>query len=484
MKENSMKKNFLISFLRTGIMLVVPLLIFPYASRVLGTEGIGRVQYIQSIASYFQLFATFGISSYGIREGSKVKNDKKALGKFCTELFLINLITTSIALIAYFILFGIENFDSYRSLLVLYIFYIIFYGLNLDWIFNVLEDYVYITIRTCVAYGLSIIVLFLFVKEKSSVNMYAVVCILPYIGIFLGNFKNMCQKITMFQRVKYNLKQHIKPMFLVFGIVISSSIYSLLDTTMLGLMRGDSAVGLYTAASKLCRLVVQLITAICAVFLPRLSYYAGKREKEKFRELALTSAELIVCIAVPCSLGLLVLAEQAIVLFSGREFLGAVSATRILAINLFFSALDGFLGWQILVPNNRDKVLLSATIIGAAADFVLNIVLIPKWGVEGAALATFLSEAAVFCVCITYSMKYMDFRKLFVHFRKCIIAILPVFGIGALILPLELPTILSATLIVGSTGIVYFLLLGLLRDELFCSVAVDIKEFLHKRMNK
>lgn len=125
-------------------------------------------------------------------------------------------------------------------------------------------------------------------------------------------------------------------MMLVFGIVISSSIYSLLDTTMLGFMRGDTEVGLYTAASKLCRLVVQLITAVCAVFLPRLSYYAGTQEKKKFKELASVSAGLIVSIAIPCAFGMIVLANQAIILFSGREFLDAVPATRILAVNLIF----------------------------------------------------------------------------------------------------------------------------------------------------
>ena len=484
MKEKSMKKNFLISFLRTVIMILVPLLIFPYASRVLGKEGIGRVQYIQSIASYFQLFATFGVTSYGIREGAKLKHDRKKLGKFCTELFYINLITTGLALLAYCGLFGLMKFADYRGLLLLYILYVFFYGMNLDWIFNVLEDYVYITIRTAVVYGLSVLILFLFVKDRTDIGMYAFVCIFPYIGTFLGNLKNARKKLVMFQREKHDLKIHIRPMMLVFGIVISSSIYSLLDTTMLGFMRGDADVGLYTAASKLCRLVVQLITAVCAVFLPRLSYYAGTQEKKKFKELASISAGLIVSIAIPCAFGMIVLANQAIILFSGREFLDAVPATRILAVNLFFSAIDGYLGWQILVPNRKDKVLLGATIVGAITDFILNLIFIPTAGINGAAVATLVSEGMVFIICLMNSVKYMEIHKFMVHLVKVVLASIPVFVIGKQIMNVTSSVLLSSILIVIITALIYVAMLAILKDDFFIQLMCDAKRMLENIKKK
>ncbi len=484
MNEKSMKKNFMISFLRTGIMLLVPLIIFPYVSRILGKEGVGRVQYIQSIASYFQLFATFGISSYGIREGAKRKGNREALGKLCTELLLLNFITTALALAAYSVTFFLEGLCTYRELLLLYTAYILFYGLNLDWFFNVLEDYVYITVRTCIVYGLSLVIMFLFLQNSSDVNVYAIVLIFPYVGIFLGNFRQMQRRVPLFQHKKYDLRQHIKPIALVFGIIISSSIYSLLDTTMLGILNGDAAVGLYTAASKLCRLVVQLITAICAVFLPRLSYYVGKNETGKFREMALTSANLIVFIAVPCSFGLLVLAEQAIWLFSGADFLDAVPATRILAVNLFFSAVDGFLGWQILVPNNRDKVLLGATMLGATADFVLNLILIPLAGVEGAAAATLIAEVAVFCVCLLYSAKYLNFARLFGHCIKCIVASMPVFLIGICVNSQIHSVVGSSILTVCLTAVVYLGILIVAKDAFACQLLREIRGFFQKAADR
>lgn len=483
MNQNSMKKNFAVSFLRTSIMLVVPLVIFPYVSRILGKEGVGRVQYIQSIASYFQLFATFGISSYGIREGAKRKDDKAALGRLCTELFVLNLVTTGIAVLVYMGTFFVNGLRSYHELLILYLAYVIFYGLNLDWFFNVLEDYVYITIRTGIVYGLTLLIMFLFLRNRQDVNVYAVISIFPYVGIFITNFRQMRRKVPLF-RGKPHWKRHIKPVALVFGIAVSSSVYTFLDSTMLGAMSSDSAVGLYTAASKLCRLVVQLIIAMCAVFLPRLSYYLGNKEKDKFRELALTSANLIVCFAIPCACGIFVLADQAITLFSGTEFLDAVSATRILAINLFFSAIDGFLGWQILVPNNRDKVLLGATVVGAVMDFVLNLLLIPKAGVEGAAVATLFSECCVFFICMAASVRYMDFRRLGGHFIRCIFAIIPLFAISPVVNTAVSSVIWSSVLIVGLTGILYFLILFFLKDDFVIRIWKEAGRLLRRRKSE
>lgn len=173
------------------------------------------------------------------------------------------------------------------------------------------------------------------------------------------------------------------------------------------------------------------------IFLPRLSYYAGTQEKKKFKELASVSAGLIVSIAIPCAFGMIVLANQAIILFSGREFLDAVPATRILAVNLFFSAIDGYLGWQILVPNRKDKVLLGATIVGAITDFVLNLLLIPAAGINGAAAATLAAEGMVFIICLTSSVKYMEIRKFTIHLVKVVLASVPVFAAGKLVMTLH-----------------------------------------------
>ena len=274
--DNKMAKNIIIYMFRTFIVAVSPMIIFPYASRVLGDEGVGKVQFIQSLATYFQLFATFGIASYGIREGSRIRDDKERLGKLVSELMILNLITTLVSISVYFTTFKMERFNGYHGIMIVFAFYVFFYGMNFDWFFNVTEEYSFITIRTTLFQIMAIVFMFLFLRERGDVIAYAVVLVFPYVGSFFANISGIKRHIKLFKGYKLKLLHHIPALALLFSIVISTSVYSLLDSTMLGVMKGDSEVGLYSAASKLTRLIVQLTTAMCTVFFPRLSYYLGQ----------------------------------------------------------------------------------------------------------------------------------------------------------------------------------------------------------------
>lgn len=475
MSDSKMTKNLVIYMFRTFIVAVCPLIIFPYASRILGDEGIGKVQFIQSIATYFQLFATFGIASYGIREGAKIRDDYESLGKLVSELVVLNCITTTLSLVVYFFLFKLDRFENYHSIMIVFAFYIFFYGMNLDWFFNVTEEYAFITIRTTIFQVLSIAIMFLLLRDRSDVVPYAIVLVFPYIGSFFVNVSGIRKQINLFSGYRLEIAKHILPLILMFSIIVSSSIYSLLDTTMLGIMRGDSEVGLYSAASKLTRLIVQLTTAMCTVFVPRLSYYLGNKKRNLYQNLATQSSNIISIIAIPCAVGLFMFSKQAILLYSGKEFLAADMAMKILAINFFFSAMDGFLGWQILVPNNKDKILFIATIVGAASDFILNILWIPKWGVSGAALATLVAEFSVFIICVLNARKIISLRPTFIHCLKCLIASIPIVIIGIILNADGKATIMDLVIAVPVSAVIYLIILVIEKEKIVTEIIKYVK---------
>lgn len=466
MKNKSLKKNVVLSALRTVIMLLIPLVQFPYASRILGTDGVGKAQYIQSIATYFQLFATSGISYYAIREGVKVRDDNKRLGKFVSEMLLFNCITTGIALLAYSILFWIPGLRDYRSLLLVFIVFIVCNGINLDWFFNILEDFQYITLRTFVIYISSIFLMFCILHNSNDVNCYAIVIVFPYAGILLSNLNKVRRTVPLLQYHKYRIKVHVKPILVVFLITVSSSIYLLLDTTMLGIMCSDRDVGLYSAASKLSKMVVQVILAICSVFLPRLSYYIGVKDNISFRRLASDCVRLIMLLVIPCMFGLIVLAPEAILLFSGRDFIDAIGALKILAVNMVFSALNGFLGWHILVPNNKERFLLLATIAGAGVDFLLNLLFIPQFGIEGAAVSTLFAETVVFLVCALTSLKLFNLKNIAINVIWYVLASISILVISFFCGRLEIHFILKCVLVIGLSVMCYFSILLLSGDTI------------------
>ncbi len=476
--DNKMVKNIIIYMFRTFIVAVSPMIIFPYASRILGDEGVGKVQFIQSLATYFQLFATFGIASYGIREGSRIRDDKERLGKLVSELTILNLITTLVSILVYFTTFKMERFNGYHGIMIVFAFYVFFYGMNFDWFFNVTEEYSFITIRTTLFQIMAIVFMFLFLRERGDVIAYAVVLVFPYVGSFFANISGIKRHIKLFKGYKLELLHHIPALVLLFSIIISTSIYSLLDTTMLGIMKGDSEVGLYTAASKLTRLIVQLTTAMCTVFVPRLSYYLGQNKQNDFRKLALRSSDIISIIAIPCAVGLFMYSKPSILLYSGEEFVGAELALKILAINLIFSALDGFLGWQILVPNNKDKILFIATLVGASIDFFLNFVWIPKWSVNGAAMATLFAEGMVFVICIINVRKIICLSKVFAHCFKCLIATLPIIALGIILNADGNATVIDLLFAIPISAVLYLFLLVLLKEEIVHDILITIRKKL------
>lgn len=476
--KKSLKINFILSLLKTLIVSATPLIIFPYAARILGTEGIGRVQYIQAIAGVFQVFASFGISTYGIREGSKIRDNKKCLGKFTTELLIINFITTGIALAIYSVTFFIEDFQNYKNLLLIFALYIIFYGINLDWFFNAIEEFEYITKRTALFYALSILIMLIFLQSPENENVYAYVLIIPYMGVFISNFFQIKKQVPIFGSAHYALKKHIKTMFWFFAITLSINIYVLLDTAMLGFISADRSVGLYSAASKLSRAIVQLIAAIGTVFIPRLSYYIGTNQKGEYQKLLSKTIQLVMVLIIPASVGLYCLSEQAIVIYSGKKFIDAVPSMKLFAVFLPFSALNNFLGSQILLPNNQEKLFFKATVAGALSDVILNFCLIPNYDFVGATIATFIAEIIVFIICMWGSRQYINLKKLGRLFGKCMLASFPILCITFLIKSLSYSTIITTVVSMFFSIIVYCVIILKLRIDI-----VDMcKNILAKKM--
>lgn len=101
MQTKSLRLNFALNTSRTVLNFLIPLVIFPYVSRVLGPGGTGKVEFANSIVSYFVLFTALGIPTYGIRETARVRDDDMRRSATVWELTLILLCTAAVGYIAY-----------------------------------------------------------------------------------------------------------------------------------------------------------------------------------------------------------------------------------------------------------------------------------------------------------------------------------------------------------------------------------------------
>lgn len=468
MKNNSLKKNAALNMIKTIMGLIFPLITFPYASRVLQPAGLGKVNFAHSIISYFSMIAALGISTYGVREAAKLRNDKIALTKFVKEILSINMVSTFVAyLLLAFSIFLLPYFSEYRNLLIVCSGTILFVTLGMDWLYTALEEFSYITIRSIFFQLISLVLLFAVVHNQDDYLKYAAIGVVSSVGSNICNFIHARKYIDFTQKYKKNLHKHIKPIFTLFAMSVAVSIYTALDTTMLGFIAGNEQVGFYTAATRINKIVISVITAASAVLLPRLSYYISQHNEEQFFELSAKALNLILLLSIPCAAGLSLVARPAVLLLSGNKYEPAILTMQIMNPIIVAIAISGLIGIQIFMPLGKERITLVSVIFGALVNFCLNMFLIKKYGAFGAGVATVCAESSVTIFQFVFARKYFDWKKIFSHFLQCIVACFVMSVIVLLFLRSELNLILQLVLSVIIGSFSYGLVLLFLRNK-FC----------------
>ena len=418
----SLRINYIFFSIKSIMTVLFPLISFPYASRILNVEGIGQVQYCTSIVSYFSLIATLGITTYAIREGAKLKNDRYEFSKFAIEIFSINIISTLFAYGLLFLAIIFHFFNGYTVLLLCNSLTIICSTLSVEWIYQAEEDYVYISIRTIIFQAISLILLFLFVKSENDLVPYSLILVFSSGGYCLINFINATKYISFRHHYSLYFKKHIKSIMVIFSTTIASSIYLNLDIIMIRFFSNDYQVGLYSAATKINVVIRGIINSASTVLMPRLSYYQGQAQKESYYALLKKGIQFCMLISIPCGIGLLCISPEIITLVSGPNFIRSATTCSILALNMIVSTLDNVVYTQILIPNNLEKEGCKGTILGAISNFILNCILIPLYKIEGAAVASLIAELVVFLFFMWIMRKSFRIQYFFEESYKILIA--------------------------------------------------------------
>lgn len=416
----SIKKNSILNIVKTCSSIVFPLITFPYVSRVLLPDNIGKVNFAQSYVSYFTLIAGLGLSTHAIRECAVAKNDKNELSKIASELFSINIITTLISyVILFFTLIFMKNLSGYKELILIESVVIMATTFGADWLNSAMEDYFYITIRTIFFQFVSLILMFIFVRQQDDYVKYAIISVISTAGANVMNVwyrKRYCDVRFTFM---IDWKRHIAPIMFLFVMQLSVTIFNNADVTMLGLMKSDYEVGLYSTAHKLTRLVAQVVSSLGLVIIPRLTILFSKNDFESANKLLRKVLGFNLTLGLPCVVGIIMMAKEIILIIGGAEFIEAVPVIRVLILSFMFSLAGGsFLGNAILIPMKKEKYYMIVCCITACANVILNFVLIPKLGATGAAISTALNGFLIMILLAMRLDKRIKIKKvipLFLH---------------------------------------------------------------------
>lgn len=405
-KEKSIGVNAFLNGIKTILSVIFPLITYPYAARVLQVENMGKVDFSNSVVSYFVLIAGLGIATYATREGARVRDDKAELERFSCEMFSINVVSTLLALISLLIVVAlVPKFYTYRALIAVQSLTIIGNLIGVTWLYSVVEDYAYITVRSLVVHCVALALLFIFVHDQDDYVFYAATTVVANAGANVFNFFHAKKYVKIRMTKHLDLKRHFRPIIIIFASTVTTTIYVNSDKTILGFLSDEFHVGLYATSVNVYTVLKSCVAAVILVSLPRLSNYLAAGRRKDYEQTATSIFRMFTMILLPVMVGIFVTSDAIIEIIGGSSYAEAALSLRILSISLAFSMIATYYTNAVLLPMKKEMIVLKGTIMSAVLNIVLNFALISMFKQNGAAFTTLLAEV------LMCSYQYIHVRK-------------------------------------------------------------------------
>mgnify|MGYP005759980153 CR=1 FL=1 len=477
---SNIKKNFIYNISYQILILIIPFITTPYVARVLGADGVGTYSYTYSIAYYFMTFALLGINSYGNRLIAKVREDKEKMSKEFFSLYSLQIITSVIMIVLYYVYIIIFE-KEYLKIAIIQSIYVWSAIFDINWFFQGLEKFKLIVVRNAFIKLISLIAIFIFVKNSEDLWKYVLILALGTLcsQLILHNF---LRKYIKFTKFNFNdIKKHIKLVLVLFVPVIAITFYKVMSKIMLGNLSTITEVGYYENAEKVINVPISIITAIGTVMLPSVSNLISKGEEKKVEEYLYKMTKFIYFLVIPMSLGIILISDNFVNLYLGSDFAKSSMVLKILAISMIFSSTANVLRTQYLIPKEKDKGYVVSVILGAIVNLVFNIIFIKLWNSTGAALATLMAEVTVAISQLLYVKKKIRVKEILTSSIKYILISLIMFVVCMLYNILNLHAAVELILQIVTGIIIYMIILFIAKDEFIIEIINKIKKTIFLR---
>ena len=474
----SVKVNYILNLINTGTQMLFPLITFPYVCRVIEADGIGQINFFQSIISYISLFTCLGIPMYAIREIARDRSDVVQMNRTAMEILLLHSMLTLVgyAIVAILCL-TVPQIQVNIPLFLILSLTIFFTAIGCEWFYQGIENFKYITIRGLIIKTVSVVLLFIFVKSKTDLLYYGCYTVFGVLGGNIFNFFRLRKYIHRENIIfsELHIKRHVKPVLKVFSFSVVTSIYLQLNTVLLGFLKNALAVGYFAAATKVMQMLLTMSACLGSVMMPRASHLIAENKEAEFNRLIQKSYDFTLAIALPMTIGLIFCAPSLITALCGVKFEHSILPSQIIAPIILMVAISNVFGIQVLFPKGKINIVTLCCGIGAVADLILNLCLIPFFSYIGTSIAYLGAEVAT-----TVSMYFIGRKYIpIIHFKKshltyalgCIVMAFALYGLSLL----QLPT-LTILLLQGCCGVLaYFIILCICKDEMLVQILSKIK---------
>lgn len=460
----SITKNYLYNLAYQILLIILPIITVPYVTRVLGTNGIGINTYTNSIIQYFVLLGTLGINLYGSRTIAYVRDDKEKLSKTFWSIFIIKLVTTIIAYVA-FITFTYIDKSSYSNYLWIQSINIISVAVDVSWLLMGLEQFKKTVTRNLIVKIISVILIFTFVKTAKDLWLY----------ILINGLSNLIGQLALWVyipniivkvKISYDdIKVHILPSLKLFIPQIATQIYGVFDKTLVGYFGLPSEAGIYDMGQKIVYMSLTITSSMGTVMLPRITNTIVNGDIQKVKDYIIKSFNFASYIAIPLCLGLIGISKGFSIWFFGNDFYKSSYIMEIESIIIVLISWSNVTGIQLLLPLGRTNDFTLSVTIGAIVDIISNLILVRHLYSIGAAISTVLAELSVTTIQMYLLRKELPFKDMFKDIWKYLLSSVLMF-ICVKLIGSKLEMGFVTTLIqICSGAVIYFIVLYILKSD-------------------
>lgn len=461
------------------IAILAPFITTPYVSRVLGADGIGEYSYGLSVVTYFAIFGTLGITTYGQIEIAKIRDNQKQLKCLITEVMAARVLTMLLSCITYISVIALSNAHS-KMLLVLLL-YLLSQISDVSWILQGLEEFQSLVIRNIIIKIVNIVMLFLFIQNRTDLYLYAGIM---QGTVFVGNFFLWPYVWKYFLPSIFSINvllKHWRASMAYFIPTVATTIYTVLDKSMIGwITHSDFQNGFYEQAHKIEQILVVVLTSLGTVTLPRITNMFNKHDDKGIKIIMKKTITLVLFISIPMCFGLIAIADRFIPLFLGKGYNECIILTQIFSLLIIVVGLDNTIGRQCLMAANRQNLFNKGVIWGAIVNVCLNLILIPKLGAIGAAISSVCAELLILVIFVYYSKDLLDFsiKKSLVNY----LVSATLMFILLKTLELKLNDSIFSIIVIITAGVCFYIIgLLIMKESLAKEILIQSINFLIKR---
>lgn len=453
----------------TGSNYLVALITVPYISRALSIEGAGAVSFAQNTANWFSAFCLLGVPIYGLRECARARDDISVLTRTVKELLSILTICTATVLIIFATaIFVLPQFRAVAPLMWIFFVNTLFLSYGVEWFFQAIEEYQYITIRTIIFKVISLVGMITFIRHESDYVLYGALLAFCTCGNNIINLIRLTTIVDLRSEGHLNLKRHIKPLFAFSMAGLASSTYLTFDSTLLGLLTNSNYQnGLYQLVARLKAFLMMAINAVVSAIIPRATAYLQSNDDKAFLNLLTKAFYLIMSMSISMCCYIWIFTKPLISLIASDKYLPAAPALMVTGFTLIFVSCSLVTGYLILTPTQQEAKLAIGNFVALPVSLVLNFALDGHLGAFGASVALACTELATVCFQIWFARE--TFKKI-INLRSVLTTLAPIatasFTANALDQAFSTETPVINLLIGGITyGIVWLISLYIFREK-------------------